>query len=48
MVDVLGNFFVIDLIFKMFVYYWDKCLIGEIYFSEKWKKGVSLVIINLE
>lgn len=32
----------------MFAHYRDKCLTGEIYFSEKWKKGASPVTINLE
>lgn len=47
-VDVLGNFLVILFILKMFVYYCDKCLMGEIYFSEKWKNGVSFVMVNFE
>lgn len=47
-VVVLGNFFVYSLSGKDFVYYCFKCLFGEIYFFEKWKKGVKLVIVNLE
>ncbi|PLK79254.1 integrase, partial [Klebsiella pneumoniae] len=48
MVDALGNPLATDLTSKMFAHYRDKRLTGEIYFSEKWKKGASLVTINLE
>ena len=48
MVDALGNPLATDLTSKMFAHYRDKRLTGEIYFSEKWKKGASPVTINLE
>ncbi len=48
MVDALGNPFATDLSSKLFAHYRDKRLTGEIYFSEKWKKGASPVTINLE
>lgn len=48
MVDGLGNPLATDLTSKMFAHYRDKRLTGEIYFSEKWKKGASPVTINLE
>nr|WP_000290945.1 hypothetical protein [Shigella boydii] len=48
MVDALGNPLATDLTSKMFAHYRDKHLTGEIYFSEKWKKGASPVTINLE
>ena len=38
----------VDLTSKMFAHYRDKRLTGEIYFSEKWKKGASPVTVNLE
>ena len=47
-VDALGNPLATDLTSKMFAHYRDKRLTGEIYFSEKWKKGASPVTINLE
>lgn len=46
MVDALGNPLATDLTSKMFAHYRDKRLTGEIYFSEKWKKGASPVTIN--
>lgn len=46
MVDALGNPIATDLTSKMFAHYRDKRLTGEIYFSEKWKKGASPVTIN--
>ena len=48
MVGALGNPLATDLTSKMFAHYRDKRLTGEIYFSEKWKKGASPVTINLE
>lgn len=48
MVDDLGNPLALDFTSKMFAHYRDKRLIGESYFSEKWKKGASPVTINLE
>ncbi|HFH2668410.1 TPA: tyrosine-type recombinase/integrase [Escherichia coli] len=48
MVGALGNPLATDLASKMFAHYRDKRLTGEIYFSEKWKKGASPVTINLE
>ncbi|HBA8911643.1 TPA: tyrosine-type recombinase/integrase [Escherichia coli] len=48
MVDALDNPLATDLTSKMFAHYRDKRLTGEIYFSEKWKKGASPVTINLE
>lgn len=48
MVDALGNPIATDLTSKMFAHYRDKRLTGEIYFSEKWKKGASPVTVNLE
>ncbi|MDE7907136.1 hypothetical protein Q7485_09765 [Enterobacter cloacae] len=48
MVDALGNPLATDLSSKLFAHYRDKHLTGEIYFSEKWKKGASPVTINLE
>ncbi|EKQ5262304.1 tyrosine-type recombinase/integrase [Escherichia coli] len=48
MVDALGNPLATDLTSKMFAHYRDKRLTGEIYFSEKWKKGASPVTVNLE
>ncbi|HCI7632984.1 TPA: tyrosine-type recombinase/integrase [Escherichia coli] len=48
MVKALGNPLATDLTSKMFAHYRDKRLTGEIYFSEKWKKGASPVTINLE
>ncbi|HDW3172274.1 TPA: tyrosine-type recombinase/integrase [Escherichia coli] len=48
MVDAQGNPLATDLTSKMFAHYRDKRLTGEIYFSEKWKKGASPVTINLE
>ena len=48
MVDALGNPLATDLSSKLFAHYRDKRLTGEIYFSEKWKKGASPVTINLE
>lgn len=47
-VNALGNPLATDLSSKMFAHYRDKRLTGEIYFSEKWKKGASPVTINLE
>ena len=47
MVDALGNPLASDLSSKLFAHYRDKRLTGEIYFSEKWKKGASPVTINL-
>ncbi len=48
MVDAIGNPLAIDLSSKLFAHYRDKRLTGEIYFSEKWKKGASPITINLE
>lgn len=48
MVGALGNPLATDFTSKMFAHYRDKRLTGEIYFSEKWKKGASPVTINLE
>ncbi|WP_227474145.1 phage integrase [Escherichia coli] len=48
MVGALGNPLATDLTSIMFAHYRDKRLTGEIYFSEKWKKGASPVTINLE
>jgi hypothetical protein len=48
MVDALGNPLAIDLNSKLFVHYRDRRLTGEIYLSEKWKKGASPVTINIE
>lgn len=48
MVDALGNPLATDFSSKLFAHYRDKRLTGEIYFSEKWKKGASPVTINLE
>lgn len=48
MVNTLGNPLATDLSSKFFAHYRDKRLTGEIYFSEKWKKGASPVTINLE
>ena len=48
MVGALGNPLATDLTSKMFAHYRDKRLTGDIYFSEKWKKGASPVTINLE
>ena len=48
MVGALGNPLATDLTSKMFAHYRDKRLTGEIYFSEKWKKGASPVTVNLE
>ena len=47
-VNALGNFLATELSSKLFAHYRDKYLTGEIYFSEKWKKGASPVTINLE
>lgn len=47
-VDALGNPLDTDLSSKLFAHYHDKRLTGEIYFSEKSKKGASPVTINLE
>ena len=47
-VDALENPLATTLTSKMFAHYRDKRLTGEIYFSEKWKKGASPVTINLE
>ncbi len=41
MVDALGNPLATNLTSKMFAHYRDKRLTGEIYFSEKWKKGAT-------
>lgn len=46
--DALGNPLATGLSSKLFAHYRDKRLTGEIYFSEKWKKGASPVTINLE
>ncbi|SXF92804.1 integrase family protein [Klebsiella variicola] len=46
--DALGNPLATDLSSKLFAHYRDKLLTGEIYFSEKWKKGASPVTVNLE
>ncbi|SCW83965.1 hypothetical protein SAMN03159356_03900 [Klebsiella quasipneumoniae] len=48
MVDALGNPLATNLSSKLFAHYRDKRLTGEIYFSEKWKKGAGPVTINLE
>ena len=48
MVEALGNPLATDLSSKLFAHYRDKRLTGEIYFSDKWKKGASPVTINLE
>ena len=48
MVDALGNPLATDLSSKLFAHYRDKRLTGEIYFSEKWKKGASPITMNLE
>ncbi|TGE14494.1 integrase, partial [Salmonella enterica subsp. enterica serovar Poona] len=48
MVDALGNPLATALSSKLFAHYRDKRLTGEIYFSDKWKKGASPVTINLE
>lgn len=48
MVDALGNPLATNLSSKLFAHYRDKRLTGEIYFSEKWKKGAGPVPINLE
>ncbi|QXC97209.1 Probable bacteriophage integrase [Klebsiella sp. PL-2018] len=48
MVNALGNPIATDLSSKLFAHYRDKRLTGEIYFSEKWRKGASPVTINLE
>ncbi len=48
MISAFGNPPAIDFTSKMFAHYRDKRLSGEIYFSEKWKKGASPVTINLE
>ena len=48
MVDALGNPLATDLSSDLFAHYRDKRLTGEIYFSEKLKKGGSPVTINLE
>lgn len=48
MVDALVNSLATDFSSKLFADYRDKRLTGEIYFSEKWKKGASPVTINLE
>lgn len=48
MVDALRNPLATDLSSKMFAHCRDKRLTGEIYYSDKWKKGASPVIINLE
>lgn len=48
MVDALGNPLATDLGSKLFAHYRDKRLTGEIYFSNKWKKGASPVTIHLE
>jgi len=47
MVDALRNPLATDLSSKLLAHYRDKRLTGEIYFSEKWKKGASPVTINL-
>lgn len=46
-VEALGNPLATSLTSKMFAHYRDKRLTGEIYFSEKWKKGASPVTVNL-
>ena len=48
MVDAPGNPLVTDISPKLFAHNPEKRLTGEIYFSEKRKKGVSPVSINLE
>nr|WP_255519603.1 tyrosine-type recombinase/integrase [Enterobacter cloacae complex sp. P1B] len=48
MVNALRNPLATDLSSKMFALYRDKRLTGEIYYSDKWKKGASPVTINLE
>lgn len=47
-VDALGPPLATDLSSKLFAYYSDKNLTGEIYFNEKWRKGASPLTINLE
>lgn len=47
MINALENPLSIDLSSKLFAHYRDKRLTGEIYFSEKWKKGASPVTSNL-
>jgi len=47
-VKALGNPTACLLTPKMFAHYRDKRITGEIYFSEKWRKGASLVTVNLE
>ncbi len=47
-VNALGNPPATDFTAKKFAHYRDKRLTGEIFFSEKWKKGASPVTINLE
>ena len=47
-VDALGHSLATDLSSKLFAYYSDKNLTGEIYFNEKWRKGASPLTINLE
>ena len=47
-VEALGNPLATDLSSRMFAHYRDKRFTGEIYFSEKCKKGASPLTINLE
>jgi len=48
MVDALRSPLATELSSKLFAHYRDKRLTGELYFSEKWKKGACPVTINLE
>lgn len=48
MIEALGNPLATDFSSKLFAHYRDKRLTGEIYFSDKWKKGASPVTLNLE